>query len=823
MRPQDDYLREFAVLMTEKGVVAVSDPQQIAVYDYLCGGSRRPLDIAEDLGMPSSTLHFILDKMVDSGIISRSKPDPSRKEVYYTILAHKLVGSTTPSPRDTQLPDETLGDHDGGRSGLSSVADMLESYTAEIGLDLSQMRARYARDLAAAVKDDIGTGTIESVMPAVKERFCAITGFRLSVFGLNPPTLIFEGDPRMASKMDMLTALVRCMLENATGRPLEVRSSEDLSVEGSVRFKVAYERSEPEPEPYVNTSLPQMAEPEKFLVLEIDGRVALLMNDIQTQLVDAIYERPLCVTDVVNMVNMPRSTVTTNLLRMVEEGIASVFYSESGGLYYGLSCSILMKRVRRMSKDQAPIREAVKAAVADGAFMEGYLKYLLASFQVLGFETDYLMVVLGAKYMRAAGRDGPKNFDFYFGKMSDMARVFGLALSVVSVYPLTIGISRSGDGSVTAPAMTFVKGMAHQGLEMASSGIFVRVSEETPDDMKVSFKEIYPSLSMTPAAGADGDASAEALPAKKKRTSSVRDALRNRSAKSDGRPVRTMRYITSVAMAVFAVVIVLVAVNGAGTDNIASAETYTLDVDAEGVYIVDADGNAIDTPYVVNANETLTFSVANEGDSVVGIVRDGMAIPLERLFGGEGTYTVTMTSDMVISELRQVIPANGLSVYIYDFGTEVERTYAYNFDGYYSAVEYISVAGALWATEDAYVMYVPAEGGYVSLGEDDPFFLEVICAGAWEDVDASSRPLTEDYVVLDLVGAYEVDGYYVEGSLRVAPGEQISLRFVSTDGPVVLLLEQDGRETSLTLSLDRAVTFAIDSDATIVYQHTVVQ
>ena len=65
MRSQEDYLRDFAVLMTEKGVVAVSDPQQIAVYDFLCGGKKRPSDIAEALGLPSSSLHFILDKMVD--------------------------------------------------------------------------------------------------------------------------------------------------------------------------------------------------------------------------------------------------------------------------------------------------------------------------------------------------------------------------------------------------------------------------------------------------------------------------------------------------------------------------------------------------------------------------------------------------------------------------------------------------------------------------------------------------------------------------------------------------------------------------------------
>ena len=810
--------------MTDRGVVAVSDPQQIAVYDYLDhAGRKRPSDIAETLGLPSSSLHFVLDKMVDSGIIMRSKPDPSRKEVYYSILAQKIAGSMEPSPTASEECQRVFSHPDDQYRGIASVANMFESYAAEIGLEHSQLRSRYVKDLAAAVKDDIGTGTLESVMQSVKDRFNALTGFRMSVYSLNPPALIFEGDRSMVSKMDMLTMLVSCMMSNATGRNLGVKAMEDFSNEDSVRYKVVYDRMEDVPEPYINTSLPQLGEPERFLVLDIDGRVALLLNDIQTKLVDAIYERPLCVTDVVNTVGMPRSTVTTNLLRMVEEGVASVFYSESGALYYGLSCSILMKRVRRVSRDSSMTRDVVKAAVVGNAFMEGYLQYMLASLRELGFDTDYLMVVLGAKYMRVAGQDGPKNFDSYFGKMSDIAKVFGLSLSVVSVYPLTIGITKAGDGTAPAPAMTFVKGMAHQGLEMASSGIFVRVSEETPDDMRVSFKEIYPSLSMTPAAGTDVRAEADAEPAKKKRTSSVREALRNRSARSDGRPVRTVRYITGIAVVLFAAVLVVFSMGG-GMDNTASAETYSLDLDADGVILYDETGAVMEMPYVVSANETVSFSVDLGDADAVGMVIDGKAIPLDRMYESvDGLYTLTVDRNIELEELRTVTVSNGLSASIYDFGTKVDASYAYNFEGYYSAVDYISSAGALWATADAWVVLTPGTGGYVSIGDDEGVFLDRLVVPAWSKVYASSETLPSDYETVHLVGEYEVEGYHVEGDLKVASDTPITLEFISTDGPVVLTLTKDGRESNIPMSLDRTFVIEVDSDATVSYQHTIIR
>ena len=191
MGNQDEYLRNFTVLLTEKGVVPLTDPMQIAVYNELCSGSKRPSDISASLGIPSSSLHFVLDKMTDSGVIVRYKPDADKKSVYYSNLALKIAGSEKPREGAAEECEETFRDPSRYYSGMSSVANMLDQYAAEIGLSLDQLRLRYADDLADSMKIDIGSGSLEDSILKIKERFAAITRFKFSVCALNPLTLVF--------------------------------------------------------------------------------------------------------------------------------------------------------------------------------------------------------------------------------------------------------------------------------------------------------------------------------------------------------------------------------------------------------------------------------------------------------------------------------------------------------------------------------------------------------------------------------------------------------------------------------------------------------
>lgn len=832
MGSQDEYLRNFVVLLTEKGVVPLTDPMQIAVYNELCSGSKRPSDISAALGIPSSSLHFVLDKMTDSGVIIKAKPDPDKKSVYYSNLALKIAGSFTPDAGAAEESERTFRDPASHYSGMSSVANMLDQYSAEIGLGLDQIRRRYARDLADSMKIDVGKGNLEDVIPGIKERFARMTGFKFSVFALNPLTLVFEGESVMSSKMDMFTEFVGRAVENATGRFYTVTSVEDYCSGDSARYKVVYERAEKPSEPYINLSLRHSCDTGRFLMVELDGSVGLITSPVQIDIVDAVYERPLCVTDIVNKVEAPRSTVTSNILRMVEDGIISVFYSESGAAYYGLSCSIIMKKSRGISQDSSDIRSILSSTRSkEGAFMEGYLLYLLSYLKDLGFDTDYMMVVLGAKYMRVAGNDGPRNFDVFFGKMSGVAKAIGLSLNVVSVYPLTIGITSDDPESEMSPAMTFVKGMAHQGLEMASNGIFVRVSDDSPADRKVSFKEIYPALSMTPLEGISVEGLAEAAPAKKKRTSSVKTALQNRSAKESGRPIRTVRYITGFALVAMLAAIVVFGMSGSDQTSYADQCSISLADGCDGVAFYDDEGNMMQMPFTVTTESTVTFKVTMDesfGADDIGMVSQGIAYPLSSCLttNDDGSFTVTVSDDITFLPIVNVeVETDGpLSYGVYSFGSKVSDSYAYGFEGYIPLDDYVEEAGGLWVTYGTVFDVTAAPGTYISTsgtGDDRFLFQRVVC-DADEVTGITSAQMPRDTVEIHLEGSFEADGWFVDDVLIVQEDSTVSLKFVSTNGRVAIsLVEMDGTSEDLMLSdMDRTVTFQVgDEDVVIQYKH----
>lgn len=641
MGAQDEYLRNFCILLTDKGIIPLTDPLQIAVYKSLKNGMKRPSDLTSELGLSSSSLHFIIDKMADSGIVDRIKPETDKKTVYYSTSAIVLARSEETDDRARCASQKTFEDPLRNYSGLSSLANMLDCYVSEIGLDVSPIKRKYAEDLADSIPSK--KANLEDAILDVRDIFSRLTGFNFTVFSFSPLTLVVTGDDTIRSKSDMMMHFIIRLVENSTGRTYRIASLEDFN--GSeTAIKVTMERTEKAQPPYLNSSL-HHRDDHRFLVVDLDGNAGLMTSDVQMEIVDAIYERPLCITDIVNRVDSPRSTITSNLLRMVEEGVISVFYAESGAAYYGLACSILAKRSRPISADNEDIRNTLDAAKdKEGGFMEGLLLYTMACLKKFGFDSEYIMVVLGAKYMRAMGSADTKgNFDTYFGQMSDIAQTIGLSLSIVSVYPLTIGISGSDPASGMAQAMTFIKGMAHQGLEMASSGIFVRSVEEE----NISFKEIYPALSMTPVKGVKVENLA--APAAKKRTSSVKTALLNRSQKTDGKPLRTVRYITAAVFLIMLTGILVFSITDSGTDVEAGTVSLTVD-DGLGISVYDVDGHELTYPYDVRSGSVLTLSVSEAVD--MGYVHDGIAYLLQP--SEDGSYSITMTSDLHIERLFDI-------------------------------------------------------------------------------------------------------------------------------------------------------------------------
>jgi hypothetical protein len=441
-----------------------------------------------------------------------------------------------------------------------------------------------------------------------------------------------------------------------------------------------------------------------------------------------------------------------------------------------------------------------EVAAKDGAFMEGYLLYTIGYFKALGFDTDYLMVVLGAKYMRAAGYGQPKNFDLFFGKMSDIARAIGLSMNVVSIYPLTIGISAEDPESGISTAMTFVKGMAHQGLEMASDGIFVRNMEGDDESSKISFKEIYPALSMTPVEGIRVENLAPA-PTSKKRTSSVKTALFNRSEKATGKPARTVRYITGFA--VLAIVAAVLAFSMAG-DSGSVADTFSVDIeDADcGLVFYDSFGNEIEAPSEVEVNSVLLFSVEDGAD--IGYISDGLAFRLSP--GNGGIYSVTVSSDLKLESLYEVSVPESATVQIYNFAEQVSDKRAYSYHGYYSADDYAAATGGMWVGAKAVMLVTAVDGMYISTSGEkaDAVLWKTLLVRDPSMEGMEFKDMPSSYVTLSFNGDYSIDGNYVTGELEVVKGKTLNVTFGSAHatGTKILVTYDSGSTKEIDVKED---------------------
>ncbi len=779
MGAQDEYLRNFCILLTDKGVVPLTDPLQISVYQSLVGGMKRPSDLTAELGLSSSSLHFVIDKMSESGIIDRTKPDSDKKTVYYSTSAKVLASSSETNDRLKSISDKTFVDPLKNYKGLSSLANMLDCYTSEIGVNIDPLRMKYANALADAVEVE-KVGFEDAIMNA-RDIFAKLTGYNFTLFASSPLTLVMTGDEGIIDRTPTLMQFVIRLIENATGRCHKITSIENFNGSDTM-VKVVMDRCEKSEEPYINTTM-QHKDTERFMMVDVDGAAGLMTSDVQIEIVDSIYERPLCITDIVNKVDAPRSTITSNLLRMVEEGVISVFYSESGSAYYGLACSILLKKSHPISADNEELRNVLDIVKdKEGSFMEGQLLYTLAYLKKLGFDSEYLMVVLGAKYMRATGDVSVQgNFDTYFGNMSDIAKAIGLSLSIVSIYPLTIGITSTDPKSEMSQAMTFIKGMAHQGLEMASSGIFVRSTDEKPEGENISFKEIYPALSMTPVKGVMvDDLTAAAAP--KKRTSSVKTALLNRSRKKSEQPVRAVRYITA---GVFMALLLGVVIFGFGMSHENDAGTFSLTIDDSiDATVYDADGVELASPYVFESGTAITM-VLDEPQNI-GYVNSGVAYLIKP--EGDGSYSLTMNSNLTIEPLIDISYLKNDSRYdfsIYCSDKKIDSNTPVTFKG---ASEYEEMSSGLYVTPHNQIVFVITEAGFRIVSEDGGAYLPSVTRSniTYGMLDVIETPVGTNTVYID-------DGreYYFSG-------EKVADEFViDGDVPTITLKPADDRNAEV--------------------------
>ena len=732
MATQDEYLRNFVVIKTEHDLIVVSDPMQIAIFNTIGDKAIRPNDLASILNIPSSSLHFSLEKMMESGILRRSKSDEDKKSVYYSTNGKILVGTKAVNAPQSAI-DSIYKSIPTDNLSPESLTRVMSLYAYEIGTDMMPLMRCYAEDYARYTSDNLPKGNLEDVILDIRKKFAeTCKGVNFSTFGFSPLTLVFTCDGHQGHYIDTYSLIVSVWIGICTGKAYAVNQIEPISGDNS-RIKVTFQR-------VVDDVLDKNPETEiipmkiEAMVIVLNGTVGIITSEVQIAVLRTLSERPLCISEIIAQTDIPRSTAVSNILRMLEDGVLNAYTNEAGVAYYGLNCQIILDRTKLDHAESEHVATMIKKLDEKYKFAGGLGMAIVDIFEAYGLDSTGLSTHCGSRFARAHS-DELTDFMSQMDISTKMATSMGMQLKMENTCPLTYSITSIQNEPAKFRA-GFIIGFIHQCLIKNSNSMYSRTISKVGNTYKVVFREVYPALKPSCPDFSDLNTSDVVIDSAQKRSSSLNMALRKRSSKSKKSDSNIARVLTFTLM-----LIALVAMGGL----ISSPTTTVYDVDAtglEGYDATDAEGNPIKSNYRIVKGDS--FEILCSDDIILGSIVKGIAKPLKSV--EDGRFIVSPESDMVIMPITAMaVPYMvGATFMFYNFDKEVYVTeiQALMFENYIQ-LNPMTNEHYIWVCENALVM-IECDNGYLVKIADS---------------NHASKKMTFNVNEIDLIDVVSEDGY----------------------------------------------------------------
>lgn len=704
MASQDEYLRNFIVVETEHDLIVVSDPMQITIFNTIGDTPIRPNDLASVLDIPSSSLHFSLEKMMESGILKRFKSDEDKKSVYYATNGRIVVKTESNNIPYSEIEKiyKSIGFSD---LNIEAFARILALYAFEIGIDLKPLLRGYATDYARYTSRQLPKGKLEDVIFDIRKKFSEVCpGTSFSTFGLTPLTLIFTGDSDHKKYIEAYSILVCTWISICTGKGYSIESIEPISGDNS-RIKVVFQRTPDNPtDKLQSTEIEPMKIPAMAIVT--GGIIGIITSEVQISILRALAERPLCITDIINQTKTPRSTAVSNILRMLEDGVLNAYTNEAGVAYYGLNCQVILDRTDLTHMNPEHLLETMQRIDEKYKFVGGLGVAITDIFESFGLDTTGLSTHSGARYARSHSSE-LTNFNSQLEISTKMAAGMGVKLTLENTCPLTYSITPLDNETIKFRA-GFLIGFIHQCLMNNSDSLYSRTISKNGNSYKVTFREVYPALK--PSNPDYSDLSNKEPVSTTKRSSSLEMALRKRSTKAKNKNESSnIARILSVAL-----LLVCVAAISAF---IITPTTTMYEVDAtnlQGYGVTDEQGNPIESNFTMAEGEKINIYCSK--DITIGYVSDGIAVPLLSKF--EGEFTITAYQNFTLAPVYCIEMPNleDANIKIYNFSGEkvyADDIQALLFENYIDFDKYPTSKNYLWVTDNLIVLVESLNGSLI--------------------------------------------------------------------------------------------------------------
>lgn len=493
----------FRIVMTPVGVRAVTDPDTLSVMDMLAERDMSLAELSREIDVAPSSLFFQMEKLMENGLVTKSRAGQSKKTTRYALSCRTIIESAPRIDISRDVTPEIMKCILASDSGVvrSTAPWVLGAYMASIGVDVQTVMYDYGRFAAEVFGERLAGPHPEDVLRNTAAFLRGADGTVIDVCSAEPPTVIIHPPHHVYSArgVAVYAGVIAGALSAAGVQWKPVIGDAVYGPSGSVRVVFgpvdgAFDMSA------ALRGAKEDGERIGMCVCEGGSRTFVVESDAQVLLLSVLEERPMCITEILAKLDMPRSTAASNLQKLQDMGAVDQLVSGCGTACYCLTCNPVLKR-QKPSAEHVDVRNGIAERLSSGpgAFSECLLMYSMYALGRLGFDSGGLMRCFGSRigdYLllsRGETHSDEAALADWVGKM------VGVSISVVNAVPPVIRVSKeTGIGAYTRAALMFYSAALSKiltGIEFHQYGRTVQM--KATDDRIVLYETInlvYPPL-----------------------------------------------------------------------------------------------------------------------------------------------------------------------------------------------------------------------------------------------------------------------------------------------------------------------------------------
>jgi hypothetical protein len=245
---------------------------------------------------------------------------------------------------------------------------LMKVYLKSIGIDALVMEKWYSEAVAESKVRFISSCKFEEAIVIAKRILNEATGFKVNVYSVSPLTVIIDGDESLKGFLNMMLYTFSAIIRRLSGTNLCAEPKEEHQVDGVTRFKTVFESSE---DLSSCRTIKRNEEMQRFAILEKDRWTKVLTNDIQIDVLKFISECPVSMQEIISCFDTPRSTLSYNIGKMMEDGLLEFRVDENGVGRYHSNYHIFL-----MTSTSSKRYSGIEAITERYGFMDGYLRFV---------------------------------------------------------------------------------------------------------------------------------------------------------------------------------------------------------------------------------------------------------------------------------------------------------------------------------------------------------------------------------------------------------------------------------------------------------------